>query len=78
MELDLIIKNGSTIIAEIKSSVSKADMYPLECKARFYERLHNCRAAKVLIISPMVEAEAKLMAKELGIEVYNSAEDVHF
>ncbi len=76
VELDLIIQNGFLIVAEIKSSVSKAEMYILERKARFYEQLHKRKISRVMIISPMVEAKALPVAKELNIEVYNSAEDV--
>lgn len=76
VELDLIIQNGILIIAEIKSSVSKAEMYVLERKARFYEKLHNRKISRTMIISPMVEAKALPVAKKLGIEVYNSADEV--
>lgn len=76
VELDLIIKNGMVIIAEIKSSVSKAEMYVFERKVRFYERLQNREVSRIMIISPMVEATALPVAKKLGIEVYNSADDI--
>lgn len=76
VELDLIIQNGILIIAEIKSSVRKAEMYFLERKARFYEKLHNRKISRTMIISPMVEAKALPVAKKLGIEVYNSADEI--
>ncbi|MGD9971456.1 MAG: PD-(D/E)XK nuclease family protein [Desulfatirhabdiaceae bacterium] len=41
IELDLIIKNGILIIAEIKSSMSKSEMYIFEKKARYYENRHQ-------------------------------------
>lgn len=76
IEIDLIVKNGMVIVSEIKSSVSKAEMYVLERKARFYEQLHGRQISRIMIISPMVEGKALPVAEKLGIEVYNSADDV--
>ncbi|MEW5803706.1 MAG: DUF3782 domain-containing protein [bacterium] len=76
VEVDLIIKNGLLIISEIKSSMSKSDMYTFERKARFYERSHECKANRLIVISPMVDDKAKNVASQLGIEVYSHAEDV--
>ncbi len=75
VELDLILKNGDLIIGEIKSSMSKADMYSFERKARFYERRHKQKAKRLMVISPMVEPQAHEVARQLGIEVYTHAED---
>ncbi len=76
VELNLIIKNGMLIICEIKSSVSKADMYSFERKARFYERRHGKKAGRMIVISPMTDERAKAVAKNLGIVIYSYAEDV--
>jgi len=75
IELDLIIKNDVLIICEIKSSMSKADMYLFERKARFYEKRHNRKAHKLIVISPMVDNKARKVAEKLGIEIYSYAED---
>ena len=76
VELDLIVKNGILIICEIKSSMSKADMYIFEKKATFYEKLHGCKANRKIVISPMVGDKAKDLATQLRIEVYSYGEDV--
>ena len=76
VELDIIIKNGLLIICEIKSSMSKSDMYIFERKVRFYEKKHGKQADKMIVISPMVHKLAKPVAKKLGIQVYSYAEDV--
>ena len=76
VELDLIIKDGELIICEIESSVSKPDMYMFERKARFYEKKHERQAARILVISPMVDDRARAVADELGVEVYSYAKDV--
>ena len=75
VELDLIIKDGLLVICEIKSSMSKADMYLFERKARFYENQHERRAARLIVISPMVDEWARSVANRLGIEIYSYAED---
>ncbi|SFM59602.1 PD-(D/E)XK nuclease family protein, partial [Thermodesulforhabdus norvegica] len=75
IELDLIIKDGVLIICEIKSSMSKADMYLFERKARFYEKRHGKKAHKLIVISPMVDKKAREVADRLGIEVYSYAEE---
>ncbi|HOT90394.1 MAG TPA: DUF3782 domain-containing protein [Anaerolineae bacterium] len=76
VELDVIIQNGLLLLCEIKSSMSKSDMVIFERKVRFYEKRHNRKADRILVISPMVDASARALANELGIEVYSYAEDV--
>ena len=76
VELDVIIQNGLLILCEIKSSMSKSDMYIFERKVRFYEKRHDRKAHRALVISPMVDDRALPVAEKLGIEVYSYAEDV--
>ena len=76
IELDIIILNGTLILAEIKSSMSKSDMYAFERKARFYEKRHKRKADRLLVISPMVDDKAREVAQKVGIEVYSYVEDV--
>ncbi len=75
IELDVIIKNGLLLICEIKSSMSKADMYLFERKARWYERRHERKADQLIVISPMVDVPARKVAERFGIVVYSFAED---
>ena len=53
VELDIIIKNGKLIICEIKSSISKSEMYTFDRKVSFYEKKHNRQASRKIVISPM-------------------------
>ena len=71
VEMDIIIQNGVLIIVEIKSSMSKGDMYILDRKARFYEQRHQRKPSRVIVISPMVAPNAMPVAKKLGIEVHS-------
>ena len=74
VELDIIIKDGLLIICEIKSSMSRSDMYTFGRKVEFYEKEHQQKATRRLAISPMVNEHAQRVAKKLGIEVYSYAE----
>ena len=76
IELDVLIRNGVLILGEIKSSMSRSDLYAFDRKTRFYEKRHQRTASRRLVISPMVEARAQEVARQLGIEVYSYAEDV--
>ena len=72
----MIIQDGTLILCEIKSSMSKSDMYAFERKVRFYEKRHSRKAHRAVVISPMVERRAREVAQKLGLEVYSYAEDV--
>lgn len=76
VELDVIIQDRTLILCEIKSSMSKSDMYTLWRKKDFYEDRHGCRASRVMVISPMIDDTARAVAKNLDVEVYGYAEDV--
>ncbi|NJO16966.1 MAG: DUF3782 domain-containing protein [Thioploca sp.] len=76
IELDLIIRNGQLLIVEIKSSMSRGDMYLFERKARFYENRHQRTAQRLIVISPMVDNKAQEVAAKLGITVYSYTDEV--
>jgi hypothetical protein len=73
VEIDIIIKNSTLILCEIKSSMSRGDVYIFGRKAAFYEKRHNRKADRKLIISPMVDKYRRRVAEKLGIEVYTSS-----
>ncbi|MBK1721604.1 PD-(D/E)XK nuclease family protein [Thiocystis violacea] len=76
VELDVIVKNGQLLICELKSSIDKAGMYSFERKARFYERLHNRKADRLIVISPMIDPRALKVAAQLGIETFGDSLDI--
>lgn len=76
VELDIVIKNGTLLILELKSSISKPELYAFERKARLYEKRHQRKADRLIVVSPMVDDAANKLAATLGIEVYSDAEDV--
>jgi hypothetical protein len=75
VEIDLIIRNGEVILCELKSSMSKSDMYTFGRKVQYYERRHQRPVRRKLVISPMVHPTARPVAEQLGIEVFSYVED---
>lgn len=76
VEIDVIIRNGLVIACEIKSSLSKSDMYTFSRKVEFYQQKFNRQVTRQIVISPMVDSKALPVAENLGIEVYGYAGDV--
>ncbi|MEE4379903.1 MAG: DUF3782 domain-containing protein [Candidatus Competibacteraceae bacterium] len=70
VELDVIVKNGVLILCEIKSSMDKAGMYVFGRKAEYYERVHQRKPDRLIVISPWIDSRAKKVAEALGIETY--------
>ena len=75
VEIDIIIKNGEVILCELKSSMSKGDMYIFDRKASFYQQRHQRPVQRKIVISPMTPPPARAVAEKLGIEVFSYAED---
>ncbi len=75
VEIDLIIRDGELIVAEIKSSVSPADVLLFERKVKFFEKKEGRRVTRKIIISPMIDREAKNFCKSLGITFYTDVPD---
>jgi hypothetical protein len=75
VEIDIIVHNGAVIACELKSSMSKGDMYIFARKVDFYERRHRRPVERRIVISPMVHPSARPVAERLGIEVFAYAED---
>ncbi|BAQ65914.1 PD-(D/E)XK nuclease family protein [Geminocystis sp. NIES-3709] len=76
VEIDVIVKNGLLILCEIKSSIDKAGMYIFDKKVAFYEKRHQRKANRKMVICPMVDDRAKPVAKNLGIELYSYGDSV--
>jgi len=71
VEVDMVISNKEHILVEIKSSVSRADVYELWKIGQLYERVRGVKP-RLAIVSPFVREKARELAEELGIDVYTS------
>lgn len=76
VELDVIIRDGEVLVCELKSSVSRSDVYTFERKVRSYEKRFGRKVNRLLLISPMIREEDKQLANSLGMEVYADADEV--
>lgn len=70
VEIDLIIRDGEIIVAELKSSISVGDVLLFEKKVRFFEKKEKRKVSKKIIISPMIDPEALSFCEKLGITAY--------
>ena len=76
IELDIVIKDGITLLAEIKSSISREEIYAFQRKVEFYERKKGIKVTRKAVISPFVDPRARPIAERLNIEIYTSGYDV--
>ena len=76
IELDIVIKDSITLLAEIKSSISREEIYVFQKKVEFYERKKGIKVTRKAVISPFVDPRARPIAERLNIEIYTSGYDV--
>ncbi|MEA2033526.1 MAG: DUF3782 domain-containing protein [Euryarchaeota archaeon] len=75
VEIDILIRDGKITAIEIKSSMSKSDVYTFDKKVSFYEKRHQVKIDRKLIITPMLDPRATELVKTLGMKVYTSCYD---
>ncbi len=75
VEIDVLIHDDKTTAIEIKSSMSKSDVYAFDRKVSFYEKRHNVKVDRKIIITPMLDPRAERAVKTLGMRVYTSCYD---
>jgi hypothetical protein len=76
VEIDIIVKNGLLLIMEIKSHIDRPNVNIFNKKVQYYEKKYGRKADKLIMISPCVEKNAKMLADELNMAIYSYAEDV--
>ena len=76
IELDIIVRNGTLIIFELKSSTDRSQLYVFSCKIAFYEKRHQRTADRKILVSPFIHPRAQELAQELGIETYGDSSEV--
>jgi len=68
VEADVVVRDGEHILIEVKSSVSRGDVYELWRVAQLYERRTGVKP-KLVIVSPFADSKAQQVAQKLGIRV---------
>ncbi|MEM4354359.1 MAG: DUF3782 domain-containing protein [Candidatus Caldarchaeum sp.] len=70
VDIDVAVKDGKTILVEVKSHVRRSDVNEFRRKTEFYGLKTGKTAERKVIVTPYVEEEALEAAKQLEIEVY--------
>ena len=70
-----MIRDDKITAIEIKSSMSKYDVYAYDKKVSFFERRNQVKVDRKLIITPMLDPRAEELVKTLGMKVYSSCYD---
>ena len=76
VELDVMIRDGKLVLIEIKSSMSRSEVYTFERVVEFYETQENRKVDRKLIVCPFFKPGAIDVAEKLGIEVFTDVTDV--
>ena len=76
IELDIIVRNGTLIIFELKSSTDRSQLYIFSRKIAFYEKRHQRTADRKILVSPFIHPRAQELAQELEIETYGDSSEV--
>ena len=76
IELDIIVRNGTLIIFELKSSTDRSQLYIFSRKIVFCEKRHQRTADRKILVSPFIHPRAQELAQALGIETYGDSTNV--
>ncbi|MCD6244728.1 MAG: DUF3782 domain-containing protein [Candidatus Korarchaeota archaeon] len=74
VEVDVVIRDDTHILVEVKSRVSKGDVAELHRVGLLYEKVHGIRP-RLLIIGGFVDRGPWETASRLGVEIRPIAED---
>ncbi len=69
IEVDVVVKDGEHVLVEVKSSISRGDIYEFWRIAELYRKVTGA-APRLVVVSPYVDSKARELAESLGIEVY--------
>ncbi|MBI5498861.1 MAG: hypothetical protein HY907_01350, partial [Deltaproteobacteria bacterium] len=69
VELDVVVRNGETIVVEIKAHAGRGDVAEFARSADLYDKLHGGAPSHRILISPSVDPKALDLAAKLGIEI---------
>ena len=76
VELDVVIRDGQTLIVELRTSVSRDALPTLERKVKFYERQTGRKVHRRILVTPWYEPGVDEMARRLGWEIYGEPEEI--
>jgi len=69
IEVDMVIKDGEHVLIEVKSSISRGDVYEFWRISELYKKVTGS-IPRLVMVSPYVDGKARELAESLGIEIY--------
>ena len=69
VEVDVVIRDKSHVLVEIKSRVSRGDVAELYRIGKLYEEQTGVKP-RLLIVGGFVDSDARITASELGVEIH--------
>jgi len=69
VDMDVVVRNGTVVLIEIKSSLSGADVAEFGRRAQLYREVTGRQPTRLLMIGAYVDDRAREAAGRLGIEV---------
>lgn len=72
VQMEVVVKNGEHWLIEIKSSSSRGDVSTLHRMGVLYEKEKGIKPAKLILVSPFVDDNAKAIASSLNIDIFTS------
>jgi hypothetical protein len=72
VDIDVVIRDGTLVLIEIKSSISSGDVTEFAGRVDLYREVTGRSPARLLMLGPHVDERAREVAARLGIEVVSS------
>ncbi|MEM2168492.1 MAG: DUF3782 domain-containing protein [Candidatus Bathyarchaeia archaeon] len=72
VDVDVAVHDDKVVLVEVKSHVSRSDVFVFKRKAEFYERVRGKKPDRLVIVTPFVDEDALKTARLLQVEVYTS------
>ncbi len=69
IEIDVVVKDDTHYLVEVKSSVSMGDVYVFNRKCEFYTRRVKPKKIRKLMVTFYADDKAVSMAEDLGVEI---------
>jgi hypothetical protein len=69
VELEVVVKDGKVIVAEVKSALDSGNTYLFDRKVAFYMRKTGRQVDRKLIVTPYADNRAKEVGLRLGVEI---------
>lgn len=68
IEVDLVVRDDKHILMEVKSNITKGDVYELWKAAQLYERKHGIKP-ELAVVTAYIEDKAVELCRRLGVKV---------